>query len=124
MTGNEESIFNMGIATMETLRFILNDAHAYCINGDALGWFSRLNAVYKEVLPFIKKAKQKDGETLYNQAIEMRKQIFNKINDEEIPKGQIPMDLYYMIDSFEIFLRERMKDCKMFPAKDDFDVWR
>lgn len=122
----EESIFNMSLATLETLRYLMNESHENFLKGDYKEWFMRWHCIWKEIAPFMdakKDAKKEDKSRETGERMNM--ELLRQLSKKEMVRGSISSELYSQIYNFEMFIRDKMKEKKMImPLKDDLDIWR
>jgi len=105
--GRDKSEFNMAVAFLNRLNYLLYSCNEASMNLDAYAWFTTLLRIRMELIddmqPEEKKEANKHIDSLAQKVMNQSK-VMNKTG-----RNDIPWDLYREIDNFEIFLREVCK---------------
>lgn len=102
---DDTSEFNMGLAYLETLRFLLNAADRAAISLNPHGWLHALMALSRELSDDLNELQQKEDKQL--RANVMRFLPYYGVQH----RGQIVISqqLYDALERYETFLRKVMK---------------
>lgn len=103
---DDTSEFNMGLAYLETLRFILNSADRAAMSLNPHGWFHCLIALRRELSDDMK-PEQLVQSNNYMSIISKYLPAFSTSQARGV-RNMAP-ELYMKLDEFEIFLRRIMK---------------
>jgi len=103
--GDEQATFNMAVAYLKRIDYLLNTANSCSMNDDLPAWFKTLKAIYREIVPKLLEDEEKKIKTL----IDDTNKVLNKhgITRVAFPYPQkFYGEIYPKLDELDTTLRK------------------